>query len=87
MSDVELLSCQEVVELVTDYLEGALSPADLRRFEDHLDACPHCREYLEQLRVVVELTGSIDVDDLAPEAEAALLDAFRGWSAGAAGLP
>lgn len=83
MSDVEMLSCQEVVELVTDYLEGALAPADLRRFEEHLAGCPHCTAYLEQLRVVIRATGSIGVDDLTPEAEAALVDAFRGWSAGA----
>ncbi len=87
MSDVELLSCQEVVELVTDYLEGALSGADLRRFEGHLEGCPHCTEYLEQLRAVIRLAGSITVDDLTPEVEAALLEAFRAWSAGAASPP
>lgn len=87
MSDVEMPSCQEVVELVTDYLEGALPDSDRRRFEEHLDGCPHCRAYLEQLRVVIRAAGSITVDDLTPEVEASLLDAFRGWSATARGLP
>jgi anti-sigma factor RsiW len=46
------LACIEVVELVTDYLEGALGPEQTRRFEQHVDACPGCTEYLEQMRMV-----------------------------------
>ena len=84
MIDVEALSCQEVVELVTDYLEGALDPADLRRFEEHISACPHCTAYLEQLRQTIRITGTLTPDDLTPEAEAALVDAFRGWKDGSA---
>ncbi len=59
MIDVEALSCQELVELVTDYLEGALSPADLRRFEDHIAGCDGCTEYLAQFRRTIELTGTL----------------------------
>ena len=51
------LVCQQVVELVTDYLEGALSPAEHRRFEAHLAGCPHCTEYLAQMRETIRLAG------------------------------
>jgi anti-sigma factor RsiW len=77
--DVEQLSCQELVELVTDYLEGALSPEDTARFEDHIGRCSACSIYLEQIRQTIALTGRLTVDELSPEAEHELLDAFRGW--------
>ena len=79
MIDVESLSCQELVELVTDFLEGALTPAEAARFERHIAGCDGCTRYLEQIRQTIGVTGSLTVDDLTPEAEAALLDAFRGW--------
>ena len=79
MMDVEALNCQELVELVTDYLEGALAPGDVRRFEEHLGACDGCQAYLEQLRATIRLTGSLTPDDLSAQAESALLDAFRAW--------
>jgi anti-sigma factor RsiW len=82
MIDTEALSCQELVELVTDYLEGALSPADLQRFERHTAGCADCTRYLEQLRATIRLTGTLTPEDLAPEVEEALLDAFRDWSRG-----
>jgi anti-sigma factor RsiW len=77
--DVEALSCQELVELVTDYLEGALDERDRRAFEGHLAGCDGCTEYVEQLRVTIELTGRITLDDLTRDAEDALLQAFRAW--------
>ena len=80
MIDVEAFSCRELVELVTDYLEGALSPADVRRFEEHIDGCDGCTEYLSQFRRTIELTGTLTPDDLTPEAEAALLGVFRSWA-------
>jgi anti-sigma factor RsiW len=80
MIDVEALSCQELVELVTDYLEGALEPADLRRFEDHIAGCDGCTEYLAQLRTTIRVTGTLTLDDLTPQAESALLQAFRDWA-------
>jgi anti-sigma factor RsiW len=54
------LICQEAVELVTDYLEGALSRRDRRRFESHLDACPNCRAYLEQIKTAIQLAGAME---------------------------
>ena len=74
------LACQEVVELVTAYLENALGAADRERFEEHLVFCDGCKNYLEQIRATVELTGQVE-DALPRELEAALLDAFRGWRA------
>ena len=79
MTDVEAFSCQELVELVTDYLEGALSPADVRRFEEHIAVCAACTEYLEQFKRTIELVGALTPDDLAPEAESELLGVFRSW--------
>jgi anti-sigma factor RsiW len=79
MNDTEALSCQELVELVTDYLEGALGEADLRRFEQHIAGCGGCTRYLEQLRATIRIAGTITTDDLSPEAETALMEAFRDW--------
>jgi anti-sigma factor RsiW len=80
MTDTEAFSCQELVELVTDYLEGALSTADARRFEEHINGCDGCTEYLEQFKRTIELTGTLTPDDLTPSAESALLDVFRSWN-------
>jgi anti-sigma factor RsiW len=71
--------CQQAVELVTDYLEGALSRRDRRRFEGHLRACPNCAAYLEQIRMTIELSGSIDSGDLTPEAIQDLTELYRRW--------
>ncbi len=80
MIDAETLSCQELVELVTDYFEHALEPADLRRFEEHLSRCGKCTQYLEQLRQTIRVTGTLTPEDLPDEVEEALLAAFRGWA-------
>jgi anti-sigma factor RsiW len=79
MIDVEGLSCQELVELVTDYLEGALDERDRRAFERHLEHCDGCTEYVEQLRTTIRLTGTLTLDDLSTDPESALLQAFRDW--------
>jgi len=73
------LSCQELVELVTEYLEGALPADELVRFEEHLATCKGCRNYLEQMRTMVRLVGHLEPEGLDPEAERALLAAFRDW--------
>jgi hypothetical protein len=73
------LTCRELVELVTDYLEGALPTQDRLDFERHLVWCSWCRDYLDQVRTTIELTGAaIDVDPPSPLREE-LLDAFRDW--------
>ena len=76
---VAAISCQELVELVTDYLEGRLPSAERKRVERPLRGCDGCTRYLEQLRVTIRLTGTLTPDDLSPEAESALLQAFRDW--------
>ena len=78
---IEQLSCQELVELVTEYLEGSL-PADSRTlFEKHLGTCEGCRNYLEQMETTVRLVGELRPSDLTPEAEEALSRAFGTWKA------
>jgi anti-sigma factor RsiW len=73
--------CQEMVELVTDYLEGALTRSQRRRFEAHLAACEHCSEYLEQMRTTIRLTGQLGAEDLTPEMRADFSALYRQWRA------
>jgi anti-sigma factor RsiW len=72
------MTCQELVELVTDYLEGALPPEDVARFEAHLAACPGCETYLQQMRSTIAVTRASG-DVVEPAAVSPLLDAFRDW--------
>ena len=74
------LACQEVVELMTAYLEDALDPSDRERFEEHLVFCDGCANYLEQIRTTIRLTGRVE-PELPAELQAELLEAFRGWRA------
>lgn len=71
--------CQQAVELVTDYLEGSLSRRSRRRFEAHLRTCPNCSAYLEQIRVTIQLTGTVEPGDLTPEARADISALYRRW--------
>ncbi|MEP6812912.1 MAG: zf-HC2 domain-containing protein [Actinomycetota bacterium] len=73
------LTCRELVELVTEYLEGTLSRRDRTRFDAHLGACTNCTHYVEQFRETVRLTGTLQEDDVSPEAAAALLAQFSEW--------
>ena len=73
------LSCRELVELVTDYLEGALSTADRARFEAHVAVCHGCTTYVEQMRQTLALLGTLPDDALSREAEDELRAAFRDW--------
>jgi anti-sigma factor RsiW len=74
------LTCQQLVELVTDYLENALSQGDQRRFEEHLAACPHCTAYLQQMRTTIAATGRLTEESLPAGARDELLAVFREWS-------
>ncbi len=85
--DTEAFACQELVELVTDYLEGALAPGELQRFENHLAVCGKCRQYLTQLRATIQVTGALTPAELTSEAEERLLQAFRGWRDSVPGSP
>ena len=76
------LTCQELVELVTEYLEETLTPAERARFDDHLAMCDGCRAYIEQLRDTRRLVGTLTEDHLSPRARNDLLAAFRNWRRG-----
>lgn len=74
--------CREAVELVTDYLEDALPRRDRARFEAHLAQCPHCREYLAQMRVTIAAMGRIEPEALEPEVRDELVGLYRRWQQG-----
>jgi anti-sigma factor RsiW len=76
--------CQELVEVITDYLEDALPENDRIRFEQHLDGCPHCREYVAQFEKTIRAVGVVRESDLDPDIRAGLMEAFRGWSGSSA---
>jgi anti-sigma factor RsiW len=73
--------CREMVELITDYLEGALPRGKRRRFEAHLAGCEHCSEYLEQMRRTIALTGRLRAEDLTAEMSAKFAAIYRRWQA------
>jgi len=75
------LTCQELVELVTDYLEDRLDPVQRARFEAHVAICPGCDAYLEQMRVMLRLAGRLPEERLSAPTRDALLVAFRDWHA------
>jgi anti-sigma factor RsiW len=74
------LTCHEVVEIITDYLEGVLAPADRRRVEDHLSGCDGCTAYLEQMRETIRLTGRLTEEQVPADQRDRLLVAFRTWA-------
>jgi len=75
----DYLTCEELVLLVTDYFEGALSSVDRTRFDEHLMTCPPCQAHLEQIRRTIDVLGELPQDSLSPAAERDLLGAFREW--------
>jgi len=81
MSD-QPFSCQQVVELVTDYLEDGLDPDQRLAFEQHVAVCPPCRGYFSQLRLIARTAGTLSEEDVPEPLRESLLDAFRDWTAG-----
>lgn len=73
------MTCRELVELVTEYLEGSLPQGERERFEAHLAICEGCTAYVEQIRVAIRVTGNLSEEELSPEATDRLLAAFRSW--------
>jgi len=73
------LSCRELVELVTDYLEGALSRRDRKRFDAHIGGCDGCRAYLAQMRATIRVTGRLTEEQIPAPARDKLLEVFREW--------
>ena len=76
------MNCHTLVELVTEYLEGALPEDERARLEEHLRACDGCQRYLQQIRATIRATGMLTEEQIEPEARAALLDVYRAWRAG-----
>jgi predicted anti-sigma-YlaC factor YlaD len=73
------LTCQELVELVTDYLEGAMPRTERARFEEHLAICEGCTEYLRQVRTTIEVIGALTEESIPAPARDRLLETFRHW--------
>jgi anti-sigma factor RsiW len=84
MSPVETpeMNCKELVDVITEYLEGTLPAEDRARFERHIAGCDGCQAYLDQMRMTIRALGHLPPESLSPEAERRLLDAFRGWREG-----
>ena len=76
------LVCRDAVALMAAYLDGALSPQDSERLEAHLADCPHCSEYLAQLRVTIDALGHVEPDELSDEAVNDLVALYRRWQSG-----
>jgi predicted anti-sigma-YlaC factor YlaD len=76
------LTCKEVVEIVTDYLEGALSPEDRARFDQHLAVCDGCTYYVEQMRETIRLSGMVTEEQIPVTQRERLREAFRDWKTG-----
>jgi anti-sigma factor RsiW len=76
------MACNELVELVSDYVEGRLPAPDVERFDAHLEICEGCRTYLDQMRETVDALGHLPEESVTPAAREELLEAFRGWKAG-----
>jgi anti-sigma factor RsiW len=87
MSEVETpqMLCKELVEVITEYLEGTLPTEDRVRFDAHLADCDGCQAYLDQMRETISALGRLPPESLSPEAERKLLVAFRGWRESASG--
>jgi anti-sigma factor RsiW len=82
MSQERALTCQELVELVTAYLEQVLPPDERARFDAHVAGCPACATYVDQMRETIRLMGTLTEEDLSPVARGQLLGVFRAWKTG-----
>jgi predicted anti-sigma-YlaC factor YlaD len=76
------MDCKELVELITDYLEGVLPPEERERFEEHLAGCSGCQGYMQQMQTTIRLTGKLTEDALKGKARKDLLSVYRKWKAG-----
>ena len=76
---VDDLACKELVELVTEYLEGSLSPSERARFDVHLGQCDGCQHYLEQIHQTIAVLGKLGEAAAPEDVKRALLDVYRNW--------
>lgn len=77
-----MMTCKELTELVTDYLESKLSFLDRVRFQFHIGLCLGCRAYLRQMRQTTRVLGALPAEPIPPDVRKALLERFRNWKAG-----
>lgn len=82
---IEEMACQELVERVTDYLDGALSPHELARVHEHLASCDGCRAHIEQMRITLRVLEAEPGEQASPELAAALTRMFHDWAHGRSG--
>jgi len=82
LHDDDEMACNELPELVTEYLEGALEPRERARLEAHLAECDGCTTYLEQIRTTIRLTGMLTEDQIPAEGRGELVRVFHAWRAG-----
>jgi anti-sigma factor RsiW len=80
------LACKELVEIVTDYLEGTLPELERARFDAHILTCSPCREYVEEMRTTLRLAGRLTAESISPSVRDELLRAFRRMKASSTGL-
>ena len=79
MTEQREITCREMVELMTDYLEGSMPPDDRTKFEEHLSICDGCTNYLRQLQETIRVTGMLTEEQIPEDHKNQLLMAFRGW--------
>ena len=73
------MNCRQVVELMTDYIEGTLAPAERARFEEHIAGCDGCTAYLDQMRITRRIVGGLADVPMPQSVERELVEAFRNW--------
>lgn len=78
----QALVCRQAVALMADYLDGRLAAGDMQRLQVHLAGCPHCSEYLAQLRLTIDALGHAEPDDLTDDAIDDLVHLYRQWLTG-----
>jgi len=74
-----MLSCKQLTELVTDYLEGKMSLGDRLRFQMHLGMCKHCRAYLRQMKLTIETLGHLPAEQIPDDVRDEFLQRFKSW--------
>jgi len=74
-------TCKEVVELATDFTDGALTASKMARFEMHLNFCDGCFTFVNQIRAAAEVAGQLSEEQIPEDTKAKLLTAFRDWKA------
>jgi Putative zinc-finger len=73
-------TCKEIVDLASEYVEGAMTPSQMTQFELHLNFCEGCVAFVDQIRATATMAGRLSEEDISEETKVKLLDAFRTWS-------